>query len=177
MKKVLIHIKTILIHKWWVLYYSIIMRNFWRGLIHDMSKFHPIEFIESLDYVDGKSSPIPRCKKDKGYSLAWLHHKSHNKHHFEYWIDFNNGEINPIEMPYKYVKEMVADWLAAGRTYKGKSFNIQDEYGWLQSNNMIIAKLLHPSTNLKVREIMEIMKEIEDSNFFMKIYKFGKLQK
>lgn len=30
----------------------------------------------------------------------------------------------------KYVRELVADWLAAGRTYNGKGFTIDDELKW-----------------------------------------------
>jgi len=33
-------------------------------------------------------------------------------------------------MPYKYVLELVADYLAAGRTYRGKGFTFRDEYDW-----------------------------------------------
>ena len=67
----------------------------------DLSKFHPIEFFESIKYADGKCSPIIRCKADKGYSIAWLHHKSHNKHHLEYWI-FPNSTYGALLIPYNY---------------------------------------------------------------------------
>lgn len=52
-----------------------------------------------------------------------MHHKGRNKHHYEYWQDnFDNGG-NPIEMPMKYKKEMLCDYLGAGRAYHGKSFD------------------------------------------------------
>ena len=43
-----------------------------------------------------------------GYSLAWIHHKGRNKHHFEYWNDYNPNtkRIEPVRMPVNCVKEM-----------------------------------------------------------------------
>ena len=55
-----------------------------RGLLHDLSKFSPTEFFESARYYKGFRSPIGVCRREKGVSLAWLHHKGRNKHHLEY---------------------------------------------------------------------------------------------
>ena len=92
-----------------------------RGLVHDLSKYSPTEFFESVKYYDGSKSPITFCKKEKGYSKAWLHHKGRNKHHFEYWIDFTAPDPMPV-IPYKYTVEMICDTLAAGMTYKKKDW-------------------------------------------------------
>ena len=92
-----------------------------RGLIHDLSKYSPVEFFESVKYYDGRYSPITNCKKENGYSNAWLHHKGRNKHHHEYWYDYAAPEKTPI-MPYKYTVEMICDTLAAGMTYQGKNW-------------------------------------------------------
>lgn len=101
-----------------------------RGLVHDLSKFSPIEFFESAKYYTGTSSPIDACKKDKGISMAWMNHKSKNKHHYEYFVDnFDNGGT-AIKMPYKYVAELVCDYLAAGQAYMKKDFSYQAEYKW-----------------------------------------------
>ena len=55
-----------------------------QGLLHDLSKYSPEEFWESVKYYEGTHSPIHNCKKENGYSKAWLHHKGRNKHHYEY---------------------------------------------------------------------------------------------
>ena len=39
-----------------------------RGLVHDLSKYSPVEFFESAKYYNGKFSPISTCKKENGYS-------------------------------------------------------------------------------------------------------------
>lgn len=103
------HLKTILIHKYWVAKYCFQLGLYWRGLTHDFSKFHPIEFLESVKYYTGTSSPINECKTDKGYSLAWQHHKGHNSHHYEYWIDLLDIGGEPIKMPKDDLKELICD--------------------------------------------------------------------
>ena len=152
------HLKTILIHKYWVAKYCFQLGLYWRGVTHDFSKFHPIEFLESIKYYTGTSSPINECKKDKGYSLAWQHHKGHNPHHYEYWTDNydgNNLTCHPI--PYEYLMEMMADWFAAGRTYKGKTFKVQDEVDWWEWK-----KTTNPAINLQtIKWIDCFMEEIK----------------
>lgn len=130
MKNIFKHLKTILTHKWWVFKYACKLGIPWQGFWHDMSKFSPTEFFESVKYYKGTSSPIPECKKDKGYSLAWQHHKGRNPHHYEYWTDNYDSGTTTIKIPYKYVLELVADYLAAGRTYRGEKFTFMDEWDW-----------------------------------------------
>ena len=114
-KNVIKHFKLITKHKWVVFKLCCKLRLFWRGLVHDLSKYSPTEFWESVKYYEGNRSPIVSCKQDKGYSESWLHHKGRNKHHSEYWVDMNAPEKTPI-MPYKYTAEMICDKLAAGIT-------------------------------------------------------------
>ena len=73
-----------------------------QGLLHDLSKYSPTEFLEGIKYyAKGKYSPIINAKKDQGYSKAWLHHKGRNKHHHEYWFDYAAPLKAPV-IPYKY---------------------------------------------------------------------------
>lgn len=93
----------------------------WRGFVHDLSKYSPTEFFESVKYYVGDKSPIMLAKLDIGYSKAWLHHKGRNKHHYEYWYDYSLPKPEVV-MPLKYFKEMICDNLAAGLTYQGKNW-------------------------------------------------------
>ena len=134
MLKIIGHFKNIITHKFWVLYYGIKLNmNIFQLIMHDLSKFSPTEFWESVKYYKGTSSPIPACKSVNGYSLAWQHHKGRNPHHYEYWTDNYDKGTTLIKMPYKYVMEMMVDWFAAGRTYQGKSFNFESQYEWWQN--------------------------------------------
>ena len=118
MKYIWKHFKTITKHKWYVFKECKSCGILWQGIIHDLSKYSLAEFIPSAKYFQGDRSPIEAEKEDLGYSLAWQHHKGHNKHHWEYWIDFDdNGNIIANKIPYKYVLEMVCDWIGAGKAY------------------------------------------------------------
>ena len=59
-----------------------------------------------------------------GYSMAWMHHKGRNKHHYEYWTDINlkTKKVEPVEMPKRYLAEMFCDRVAASKTYNGKNY-------------------------------------------------------
>lgn len=92
-----------------------------RGLLHDLSKYHPEELFESVRFFRGNRSPLGACRRETGVSRAWLHHKGRNKHHTEYWVDPECPE--PPRMPYVYLVECICDKLAATKVYNGKNYN------------------------------------------------------
>ena len=101
-----------------------------RGLLHDISKFSPVEFWESVRYFSDTESPINISKSVNGYSMAWQHHKGRNPHHYEYWIDQLDYGGKPIQMPRKYAYEMICDYLGAGQAYGKGSWTFEKEYDW-----------------------------------------------
>lgn len=133
------HTKTVLKHKKEVARICFKFGLYWQGIIHDFSKFSPIEFIPSVKYYQGNRSPIEAEKEEKGYSMAWLHHKSRNKHHFWFWVDWNSKQCQyPVRMPLKYVYEMIADTVAAGKVYSknaGKEWKQSDPYEYYKAHN------------------------------------------
>ena len=143
LKNTLAHFKKICVHKFWVAYYCFKAGLYWQGITHDLSKFSWVEFWESVKYYQGIKSPIDACKEDKGYSLAWQHHKGRNPHHYEYWTDRYDDGLVAIEMPYKYAVELICDWFGAARAYLGKDFTYQGEYKWLVNK----FKNTHPKIN------------------------------
>lgn len=164
------HIKRILIHKYWVFHYCCKFGIIWRGITHDLSKFHPTEFCESVKYYSKESSPIPRCKADKGYSLAWQHHKGHNDHHYEYWVDnLDKGGV-PIKIPFNCILEMLADWLAAGKAYKGSKFREEDEYGWFENFTKLKPKIHNESMRI-IHAMMNHIRYYGLRNFDLNSYK------
>ena len=98
---------------------------FWQGLLHDLSKYKPVEFWAGAKYFQGTRSPNEVERELFGYSKAWLHHKGRNRHHFEYWTDYNpkTKRIEPVDMPDRYIIEMFCDRVAASKIYGGKNYN------------------------------------------------------
>ena len=134
MNKTAAHFKTVCTHKYWVGYYLFKCGFYYQGITHDLSKFSPTEFFESVKYYSGTDSPINRCKKEKGYSLAWFHHRGRNPHHHLYWVDNIDEGKTAIKMPFKYMIEAVCDYLGAGRAYLGDKFTYRAEYEWWEKN-------------------------------------------
>ena len=155
MKNIFNHLKTIHTHKKWVFHYCCLAGIPLQGLTHDLSKYSPTEFFESIKYYQGTSSPINAAKADKGYSNAWFHHKGRNKHHYEYWMDnFDNGGENII-MPYKYWVEMICDYLGAARAYRKEHFSYQDEYNWWLEKEKKCA--LNPKLKLATTDVFKTL--------------------
>lgn len=151
LNNVLSHWKKIRTHRKWVKYYCFECRLYKQGLLHDLSKYSPAEFLESVKYYSGTASPITACKKDKVYSMAWFHHRGHNKHHYEYWYDNFDTGGTPVLMPYKYFAEQVCDYLGAARAYSENSFSMESEYAWWQEKKQKCA--MHPK-NMQMLDII-----------------------
>ncbi|MBQ2917371.1 MAG: catalase [Clostridia bacterium] len=141
LKKIWLHFKLITKHKWIVFKLCSSVGMPWRCLIHDLSKYSITEFWESAKFYVGYKSPIQVAREKREYSLAWLHHKGRNKHHEEYWYDWNAPVKAPV-IPYKYTVEMLCDNLSAGIVYKGKEFT--NDYPLWYWNNKKNKELFHP---------------------------------
>ena len=163
-KNVFKHIALVSKHKWVVFKLCCRVGEPWRGLVHDLSKFSPTEFFESIKYYTGTHSPIKECRNTIGYSKAWVHHVSKNKHHYQHWIDYGKYP-KPVVMPYKYVAEMICDKIAAGIVYEGKKYSDSEplEYYMVEREYAIIHKcvdktLIQVFTQLKENGMKKTLK-------------------
>lgn len=118
------HLTTVLKHRHMVMRHCIKAGLIRRGLLHDLSKFSPTEFIPGVIYFQGNRSPNEREREVSGYSKAWMHHKGRNRHHFEYWTDYNpvTRKCEPVRMPDIFIYEMFCDRVAASKIYNGSSY-------------------------------------------------------
>ncbi len=146
---------TILVHKACVAFFCIKARLYWRAIVHDLSKFHPKEFWESINCYDGNVSPIVGAKKEKGWSEAWLHHKGCNPHHYEYWTD----GANIIRMPLADALELLCDGLGASIAYNRKVAGLyQNELDWWTNGPMKNA-IMHPHTRAFIHTMRKRMRD------------------
>lgn len=113
------HFKTITKHKIIVTKLCFRCGLIKQGLLHDLSKYSPIEFLSGVKYYQGYRSPIDREREVIGFSKGWLHHEGRNPHHWEYWIDkdYNNLTFKVITMPTNYLVESILDRMAASKNY------------------------------------------------------------
>lgn len=146
-------------HRWYVFKLSIKAGIPFRGLVHDLSKFSPTEFCESVKYYNGVRSPLHVCREINGYSMSWLHHKGRNKHHFEYWEDMDKNERIRVFMPYKYIVEAVCDKIAAGMAYCGKKWTQKEPFEYWTNIEKPGPVVKHPGS-VKFMDI--VLKKIYD---------------
>ena len=155
LKKAFLHTALVFRHKHKVLIHCAKCGILFRGIVHDLSKFSPEEFFESVKYFQGNRSPIGAARRQMGVSYAWLHHKGRNKHHIEYWLD-PECQAQPL-MPYKYAVECVCDKLAATRIYLGKDYT--DEmplWHWEKYGKNL------PANPLTLRFVIEVFYDVRD---------------
>ncbi len=122
------HLRTILRHRRLVRYHARRVGIGWQGVTHDLSKFSPTEFWAGAKYFQGIRSPNEGEREDYGYSVAWMHHKGRNRHHYEWWVDIDPKThlYHAAEMPVRYLAEMFCDRIAASKVYGGERYT--DDY-------------------------------------------------
>ncbi len=157
MFKALRHFITITRHRHMVMRYCFKAGLYKQGLLHDLSKYSFQEFIPSVKYYAyGKYSPNANERKSKGYSSAWLHHKGRNKHHCEYWYDYNLDlkMYAPVEMPNRYIAESICDRIAASKNYNRKNYtpDMALDY-FLQEKYRLV---MHPETIKKTEMLLRM---------------------
>ena len=165
------HFKTITTHKLTVMQHCFRLGLYSQGLLHDLSKYSPTEFVQGMTYYQGTRSPNNAEREDKGYSEAWLHHKGRNKHHFEYWTDLSlqTMRYEPVDMPVEYLVEMVMDRIAACKTYQGKNYTDASALAYL--NKARESGSVHPDTMRKLRFLLQMLAEKGEKETFFFIRK------
>ena len=160
------HFKTITRHKILVAKGCFKLGLYYQGIMHDMSKYSPTEFLVGGKYYQGTASPNNAERMEKGISMSWLHHKGRNKHHFEYWVDYNmkSHKNEPVEMPYNYVAEMYCDRLAASKIYNGDKYKQTDPLEYFVRRKS--SRIIHPKTSDEIEKLLVITaNEGEDAAF------------
>ena len=156
------HFKTITAHRHEVMRLCIKAGLVRQGLLHDLSKYTPIEFSTGVRFYQGTRSPNAIEKNKYGHSKAWLHHKGRNRHHFEYWLDVSYDSSRCVagaKMPMKYVIEMACDRIAACKTYHGASYTDADPLKYWFDKYEHVAPAVHPETRRLLEKILTKLKD------------------
>jgi hypothetical protein len=100
------YLKTLLRHKWFVFVEACKLGIPLLGVLHDLSKFLPDEFIPYARYFNGEYPDqekadliwrhryvritLTKEKVERDFNLAWLKHQRRNKHHWQWWYLMND---------------------------------------------------------------------------------------
>lgn len=122
------HLTYTLSHKFYVA-----LECFRRGLYveaftHDLSKFTLQEFVAYAEFFydkEGNKKEGIRSKTgyykpdttgDNAFDWAWFWHQARNKHHWQYYVyPKDDGTWKTMEIPKKYLTEMICDYTGAGK--------------------------------------------------------------
>lgn len=155
MRRYLQYTMYVLRHKWYVFLACLDLRvGLMAGLLHDLSKFRYSEFVAYAKHFynsDGSRCCVPRKRASEDFEYAWLHHQNNNKHHWQAWVIITDGGIlKPLEMPNRYVFEMIADWIGAGKAISGNPDS--NPMRWYAQNKSKM--ILHSKTKALVESIL-----------------------
>lgn len=152
-----------------------------QGLLHDLSKYSPAEMAIANWYV-GTKSPHDIARDELGYSPSWIHHKAKNKHHWEYWTDFNSAQFVDgkyvitavgVKMPYKYIIEMFCDFVGAGKAYMRDKWTTAAPMNYWKTN-CEGDRLMHSASEKLFVELLTIMSRCATEDEFYAWYKSHK---
>lgn len=152
------HFCTITRHKILVMKECFRVGLYKQGLLHDLSKYSWTEFKVGCKYYQGDRSPNNAEREETGCSLAWLHHKGRNKHHYEYWIDYGDNKdttMTGMRMPVRYVVEMFLDRIAASKIYKGAEYKDTDPLLYFQGGKG--QYLMHQDTEALLERLLKML--------------------
>jgi len=171
-EKALGHFRTITSHKIQVARECFKIGLYRQGLLHDMSKYAPTEFLNGCRYYQGGiQSPNNGERVVKGYSEAWMHHKGRNRHHYEYWTDYSieaaktgGNPVQPVRMPRRYVAEMLCDRIAASKIYKKEAYTQHHPLEYFRTGKA--PSLMHPQTARELEAMLRILDERGEEECF-----------
>ena len=168
------HFHTITRHRHKVIQHCFKAGIGFQGLFHDLSKYSPAEFIPGAKYYLGTRSPNEKERELFGYSLAWMHHKGRNKHHFEYWVDLNTQtkRYESVPMPTRFLTEMFCDRVAACKIYKGKDYTDSSALEYFLRGNA--RAKMHAETADTLEEWLRLLAERGEKETFAHIKRINR---
>ena len=141
---------------------------YWQGIVHDLSKYSPAEFLVGAKYYQGTRSPNEAEREAVGYTSSWLHHKGRNKHHLEYWIDYDldkrDGSMTGMKMPDNYIIEMFCDRVAASKIYKGDKYTDRSALDYYLNGKSKGA--MHPYVRRKIEMLLRMLADRGEEETF-----------
>lgn len=176
-KQAVKHFRTITKHRHKVIAHCARVGILWQGLRHDLSKYTPTEFRQGARFYQGNRSPNEGEREAYGYSKAWLHHKGRNRHHFEYWVDYNpkTHRNEPVKMPLRFVAEMFCDRVAASKIYQGKNYTDDCALKYFERGKA--NRAIHPETSDLLEKWLGMLAEKGEKETFGYIKAFVRQNK
>ena len=131
------HLRTINHHKMLVTKTCFKVGLYKQGILHDLSKYNPVEFIPGVIYFQGDRSPIN-----------------------EYWIDYSinpSGKLVGMKMSKKYVAEMVIDRICASKNYLKEKYTDRSALEYYMNGRQMM--LIDEETDFLARYLLTMLSQ------------------
>lgn len=173
MGKLFKHLKVIRTHRKYVRKACFKMGIPIQGLLHDLSKYS-LKELSIYKYYTGKGSPHQEARNQLGYSPSWIYHFHRNKHHQQFWLeDDENHNWKPIKIPYRYVIEILCDYIGAGKAYNNVLWTTKEPRLWWEKKCEGKC-LMHEESIYLLKKLLYHLEALEDENNFYKWYRASK---
>lgn len=163
MMKHLRYTSYLLRHKWFVFLAGCKLGIPFLALMHDNSKFRPSEWFPYANFFYAKAAPKrrdgtgyykPTDTGDAAFDFAWFLHQKRNRHHWQSWcLPTDGGGIKVLPMPDRYRREMLADWIGAGRAQ-----GTTNTLAWYEANREKL--VLHDETRAWIEQRLGVTHEV-----------------
>ena len=165
------HLHTVNRHRFTVFVCCVRAGIPFHGLRHDLSKYSPTEFIPGVRYFQGVRSPNEKEREAHGFSAAWMHHKGRNRHHFEFWTDYDpvTKKLVPVRMPKKWFVEMFCDRVAASKTYQKERYTDRSPLEYYSRARH--ERMIHPDTKRDLEYLLGMLADEGEKKTFAYIRK------
>ncbi len=165
------HLHTITRHRHIVMWHCFKAGIPWNGLMHDLSKYSPAEFIPGVRFYTGTHSPTSGERLAYGHSKAWMHHKGRNRHHYDYWMDYSieQRKVVPVKMPLVFVIEMFCDRVAACKVYLNDRYTQSSALEYFRRRSS--EEDMHPETRELLGKLLLMLSERGEKETFRYIRK------
>lgn len=125
-------------------------------LAHDHSKSEPDEYRAYDNYFYGSRS----YSNVRSFKRAWLKHMHRNPHHWQHWVLINDDKeegIEALDMPDKYIVEMVCDWWS----FSWACDDLYSMFTWYEQRKD--GMILSDGTRVRVEHLLTEIKKVLDN--------------
>ena len=171
--KAIRHFITITHHKILVMQGCFRIGLYKQGLLHDMSKYSPTEFLVGCRYYKGYMSPNNAERADRGYSSAWLPHRHQALHSQARINTVQRSTVDGIAAhtglerlvvrayfisPFKFavlVCEMFIDRVSASKNYQKEKYTDKSALEYYEKS--VDHYMIHPDTKAMLEYLLVML--------------------
>ena len=131
-------------------------------------------FSRAVNIIKAHVRPMKQSVKNTDFLTAGCITRGRNKHHFEYWTDYDlrTKLMTPVKMPLKYVKEMFCDRVAASKIYMKDKYDDGAPLAYFLRAKK--TRAIHPETSDLLEKLLTMLRDKGEDYTFAYIRRLKK---